>query len=100
MSATTLNIEAYIQEMVDKAVEEAIKKIAQPKFYTPDVIAKKLDMNRDSVYRLTREGKLGCYKIGSKVLVSDEQLTNFLTSKRQYTKYERTVIADTHVATH
>lgn len=69
-------------------------------FYTVPEVAQMVKLTADHIYRVTKSGELGTYKIGRKVLISQEQLDAWLTSKRQYTKYERTVIADTYVATH
>jgi excisionase family DNA binding protein len=69
-------------------------------FYTVPEVAQMVKLTADHIYRVTKSGELGTYKIGRKVLISQEQLDAWLTSKRQYTKYERTVIAETYVATH
>ncbi len=100
---TILNIEEYINELVDRKVQQALKDIGvgeKKDYYTVPEVAKKFDMNVHHTYRLTREGVLGSFKIGRKVLVSQEQIDSWLANKRQYTKLERTEIAETYVATH
>lgn len=69
-------------------------------FYTVPEVAKMVRLTADHIYRVTKSGELGTYKIGRKVLISQEQLERWLTTKRQYTKLERTEIAETYVATH
>lgn len=69
-------------------------------FYTVPEVAQMVKLTADHIYRVTKSGELGTYKIGRKVLISQEQLDAWLTSKRQYTKYERNVMAETYVATH
>lgn len=69
-------------------------------FYTIPEVAKMVKLTADHIYRVTRAGELGTYKIGRKVLISQEQLNEWLASKRQYTKYERNVLAETYIATH
>lgn len=69
-------------------------------FYTVPEVAKMMHLTADHIYRVTNSGELGSFKIGRAVRISQEQLNEWLSSKRQYTKYERTAIADTHVATH
>lgn len=69
-------------------------------FYTVPEVAKMLGLSADHIYRVTNSGELGSFKIGRAVRISHVQLNEWLSSKRQYTKYERTAIADTHVATH
>lgn len=69
-------------------------------FYTVPEVAKMLGLSADHIYRVTNSGELGSFKIGRAVRISHLQLDEWLSSKRQYTKYERTAIADTHVATH
>lgn len=67
-------------------------------FYTVPEVAKMVRLTADHIYRVTKSGELGSYKIGRKVLISPEQLDKWLSTKRQYTKYERTEIAETHIA--
>lgn len=67
-------------------------------FYTVPQVADLLNLSVDHIYRVTKSGELGSYKIGRKVLISEEQLTNWMNTKRQYTKYERNKVADTYVA--
>lgn len=69
-------------------------------FYTVPEVAKMVRLTAYHIYRVTKSGELGTYKIGRKVLISQEQLERWLTTKRQYTKLERTEIAETYVATH
>lgn len=69
-------------------------------FYTVPEVATMLRLTADHIYRVTNSGELGSYKMGRRVLISQEQLNDWLATKRQYTKYERTVIAETYVATH
>lgn len=69
-------------------------------FYTVPEVAQMLHLTADHIYRVTKSGELGSFKIGRKVLVSHEQLDEWLTTKRQYTKYERNIMAETYVATH
>lgn len=69
-------------------------------FYTVPEVAKMMHVTADHIYRVTKSGELGTYKIGRKVLISQEQLERWLSTKRQYTKLERTEIAETYVATH
>lgn len=69
-------------------------------FYTVPEVAQMVKLTADHIYRVTKSGELGTYKIGRKVLISQEQLDAWLTSKRQYTKYERNVMAETYMATH
>lgn len=67
-------------------------------FYTISEVADKLRMTTDYIYRLTRTGKLGHYKIGSSVRITQEQLEAFLASKRVYNKSEVGQQADTRIA--
>lgn len=69
-------------------------------FYTVPEVAQMVRLTADHIYRVTKSGELGSFKIGRKVLVSQEQLERWLSTKRQYTKLERTEIAETYVATH
>lgn len=69
-------------------------------FFTVPEVAQMVKLTADHIYRVTKAGELGSFKIGRKVLISQEQLDAWLATKRQYTKYERTVIAETYVATH
>lgn len=69
-------------------------------FYTVSEVAKMLHLTADHIYRVTNSGELGSFKIGRAVRISHRQLDEWLSNKRQYTKYERTAMADTHVATH
>lgn len=61
-------------------------------------VAEITQLSKDHIYRVTNSGELGSFKIGRAVRISQEQLENWLKAKRQYTKYERIEIADTHVA--
>lgn len=70
------------------------------KFYTVPEVAQMVRLTADHIYRVTKSGELGTYKIGRKVLITQEQLDKWLASKRQYTKLERNILADTYVATH
>jgi excisionase family DNA binding protein len=70
------------------------------KFYTVPEVAQMVRLTADHIYRVTKSGELGTYKIGRKVLITQEQLDSWLASKRQYTKLERNILADTYVATH
>ena len=100
---TILNIEEYINELVDRKVQQALKDIGvgeKKDYYTVPEVAELVNMTEDHIYRVTKSGELGSYKIGRKVLISQEQLERWLTTKRQYTKLERTEIAETYVATH
>lgn len=67
-------------------------------FYTIEQAAELCHLSTDYIYRITKSGEIGHYKIGRRVLISDEQLNQWLNSKRQYTKYEREIVAETHVA--
>ena len=69
-------------------------------FYTVSEVATMLRMTADHIYRVINSGELGSYKMGRRVLISQEQLNEWLASKRQYTKYERNVLAETYIATH
>lgn len=69
-------------------------------FYDVPQVAKMTGIGEQHIYRLTRSGELGSYKIGRRVIISQEQFNQWLETKRQYTKYERNEIADTFVATH
>lgn len=68
--------------------------------YTVPEVAQMTRLTADHIYRVTKSGELGSFKIGRKVLISQEQYDTWLSTKRKYTKYERTEIADTYVATH
>lgn len=69
-------------------------------FYTIPQVAELLGLTNDHIYRVTKSGELGCYKIGRMVRITQEQLDLWLATKRRYTKYERNIIVDTHIATH
>lgn len=69
-------------------------------FYTVPQVAEMMNVSADHIYRVTSSGELGSYKIGRNVRISQDQIDRWLRTKRQYTKYERREIADTHVATH
>ena len=74
--------------------------MATATFYTVPEVAKMVRLTADHIYRVTKSGELGTYKIGRKVLISQEQLERWLTSKRQYTKLERNEITETYSVTH
>lgn len=69
-------------------------------FYTVPQVAEMMQVTADHIYRVTNSGELGSFKIGRNVRISQEQLDRWISSKRQYTKYERIEVAETHVATH
>lgn len=69
-------------------------------FYTVPQVAELLQLTEDHIYRVTKSGELGCFKVGRMTRITQEQLDQWLASKRRYTKYERNVIAETHIATH
>lgn len=69
-------------------------------FYTIPEVAEMLKLTPDHIYRVTASGELGYFKVGRMKRITQEQLDKWLESKRRYTKYERTQIADTYVATH
>lgn len=69
-------------------------------FYTIPEVAKIVGVGKQHIYRVTKSGELGSYKIGRMVRISQTQLDQWLDVKRQYTKYERQVIADTYTALH
>lgn len=63
-------------------------------------VAKMIGIGAQHIYRLTRSGELGSYKIGRRVKISQEQLEQWLASKRQYTKYERNAEVEKYAMTH
>jgi excisionase family DNA binding protein len=69
-------------------------------FYTIPEVAEMLKLSEDHIYKVTASGELGSFKIGRVKRITQEQLDKWLESKRRYTKYERTQIADTYIATH
>ena len=69
-------------------------------FYTIPEVAKMVGVGEQHIYRVTRSGELGSYKIGRMVRISQAQLDQWLGGKRQYTKYERQEIAETYTAIH
>lgn len=104
---TILNIEEYINEVVDKKIQQALesigvveKKVEKKDYYTVPEVAQMVCLTAEHIYRVTKSGELGSFKIGRRVLVSHEQLERWCSTKRQYTKLERTEIAETYVATH
>lgn len=101
MSELIRNLETLIRDIVEDAIEKALCKAREQQvFYTVEEVAKMLNCSEDNVYRLKREGKIGCYKMGTSLRFSDEQIAEYKEHNRIYSKYERTAIADTHVATH
>lgn len=69
-------------------------------FYTIPQVAEMLQLTPDHIYRVTASGELGYFKVGRMKRITQEQLDAWLASKRKYTKYERTIMAETYVATH
>lgn len=53
-----------------------------PDILTPAQAAQALRIGKSSVYRLIRENKLGCKKIGSKIIIPKVCLIDFVKSAR------------------
>ena len=53
-----------------------------PEILTPAQAAQALRIGKSSVYRLIRESKLGCKKIGSKIIIPKVCLIDFVKSAR------------------
>lgn len=58
------------------------------KFYTVDQVAEMVQMTPNHIYTLVRTKAIGHYKIGGSVRITDEQLKEWLDSKRVYNKRE------------
>lgn len=71
-----------LQKIVDESVQRAFNNLpqAEPKkeiTYIPRIeTAKKLHISLVSLWKLTKEGKLNSYKIGSKVLYKVHEVEN------------------------
>lgn len=51
-------------------------------FFSPREIAEMLKVSKPSVHKLVRHGVLESIRIGTKILVSEESLDDFLTARK------------------
>lgn len=51
------------------------------KYYTPDEVAKQLDVSRITVYRWLKSGELESLTIGGRHRITQEQLNKFINKK-------------------
>lgn len=58
-----------------------MKEIAGIKMYTVAEVSKMIGVSQSNVYRTIRSGKMGATKIGRTLMVSEENLKNFLNGK-------------------
>ena len=51
--------------------------------YSPKTLAKEWDVSDDVIYKLIREKKLGCFRVGALIRITQEDVDNYQKDNRE-----------------